>query len=261
MKAEKPISIYKKYLFFLSVILLLSGNILLSSCHQKQKRPDPNFYENLYTGEIMAKQDFENFYANLISTYSDSIEKFGIHFHFSQLKYSANSIIQPFKYDIKIGTTYLIRANNENIDKKIGTEFPIKTFLTLNGDSITLGGIQDKPTLINLWFIECPGCIAEIPALNQLHEKYADKMNFVSMTFENKKQVEKFLKKKQFNFVHIVDGGDFITSSLETNAYPQNIFIDKQGLIKFIEGGIAINEKGDGEIGDFENIIGEVLLP
>ncbi|WP_339625591.1 TlpA disulfide reductase family protein [uncultured Winogradskyella sp.] len=68
-------------------------------------------------------------------------------------------------------------------------------FTSIDGEKISLAGNQSKPTLINLWFIQCPGCIAEMPALNRLKEKYEDKVNFISLTFEQEDDVRKFLKK------------------------------------------------------------------
>lgn len=50
-------------------------------------------------------------------------------------------------------------------------KIPEQNFKSIDGEKITIGGIQHKPTLINLWFIQCPGCIAEMPALNRLKEK------------------------------------------------------------------------------------------
>jgi len=48
-----------------------------------------------------------------------------------------------------------------------------RKLLSIDGDSIQIGGKQKKPTLINLWFVQCPGCVAETPALNKIKEKYA----------------------------------------------------------------------------------------
>ncbi len=64
---------------------------------------------------------------------------------------------------------------------------------------------KNKPTLVNIWFESCSPCKGELPALNLFEEKYHDKINFVSITFESKEKVEKFLKKNTFNFTHIED--------------------------------------------------------
>ena len=108
-------------------------------------------------------------------------------------------------------------------------------FTSIDGEKISVGGNQSKPTLINLWFIQCPGCIAEMPALNRLKEKYEDKVNFVSLPFEQEDDVRKFLKKRKFNFTPIVNVQDFI-NKIGSYPYPENIFVDKNGYITHIEG-------------------------
>ncbi len=74
---------------------------------------------------------------------------------------------------------------------------PSRIFKSLDGDSLQIGGKQTKPTVINLWFIRCGGCVAEILALNLLHKKYASKVNFIALADDDAKNVKKFLKKER----------------------------------------------------------------
>jgi thiol-disulfide isomerase/thioredoxin len=135
-----------------------------------------------------------------------------------------------------------------------------RTFQTLDGQIIRIGGKQSKPTLINLWFIACPGCVAEMPALNRLQEKYADKVNFLALTFDKKESVNNFLLKKSFNFKHITNCRDFI-NKIGSKPYPENIFVDRNGTIRYIEGGLPPSENLDLVIKHFESILEELLQP
>lgn len=237
--------------------LLLSA-ILSSSCNQKSKRPEPNFYKNLYTQEILDKTQFRKLINSLHTEYDDSINgTANITIHFRTILVSNDSITQPFKYDIRVGNEYKIRAQTY---EKIGMNITPTTFQTIRGDSIQIGGKQSKPTLINLWFIHCPGCIAEIPALNKLQEKYADKVNFVALTFEEDKDVLKFLRTKEFKFKHVAGVNDFI-NQIGSKPYPENIFIDRNGVIRNIEGGLGTSKDFDMILKYFESIIEELLLP
>src|SRR5690606_39270763 len=144
--------------FYLIIILVLT-----ISCNNE--RPEPNFYKNLYTGEILNKTEFEEFRNTLRLKNVDSIEKSNLNFIFYKLEISSDSIIQNFKYDLRIGDKYIVRANKY---EKIGMKISQQNFTSMVGEKIIIGGKQEKPTLINLWFIHCPGCIAEMPALNRL---------------------------------------------------------------------------------------------
>ena len=235
--------------------LLLS--ITIFSCFgQNNKRPEPNFYKNLYTQEILNKEQFLEFRNTLYAKYHDSINGMpNITLRFMKLEISNDSIIQPFNYDIRVGKEYIIRANKYD---KIGISLPTRLFQTIYGDSIQIGGIQSKPTLINLWFVHCPGCIQEMPALNRLQEKYADRVNFVALTFDKDKDVLKFLQKRDFKFKHVADVEYFI-KQIGSKPYPENIFIDKNGIIRYIEGGLGENKDLDLILRHFESIIKELL--
>ena len=239
-----------KTLFTILVILLFLG------CKEKLKEPD--FYKNLYTEELVNKQDIVELIKKLHEKHDDSIKgQAYITIHYSSLLKTKDSIIRPFKYDVRVGNEYKVRANSY---EKLGINIPKTLFKTISGDRIQIGGKQAKPTLINLWFVACGGCIAEMPALNKLQEKYADKVNFVSITFDKQKDVSKFLKRKTFNFNHITDANDFI-KNIGSKPYPENIFIDREGTIKYIEGGLADYKDLDLVIKHFESLIQKLLLP
>lgn len=133
-------------------------------------------------------------------------------------------------------------------------------FISIDGKEIIIGGKQENPTLINLWFISCPGCIDEIPALNRLKEKYSDKVNFVSLTFEEENDVSKFLNKKTFKFIYIANVKGFV-KKIGSYPYPENIFIDKNGYITNIEDGLPYHKNMDvnSSIEYFESIIKKLL--
>jgi thiol-disulfide isomerase/thioredoxin len=247
-------------------ILIIFG-ILLMSCNKKKQRPEPGFYKNLYTNELLNKSEFNDLHAKLYKEYYDSVKGVpNISFFFERLIETKDSSIQPFKFDVRVGKEYKVRSRNYG---KIGTNIHSRIFKTIDGDSIQIGGNQTKPTVINLWFIHCGGCIAEIPALNRLQEKYADKVNFIALTFDDEKDVLKFLIKKDFNYKHIASkeykygetNTEVYLKYIGSYPYPENIFIDRNGTIKYIEVGLPPAEDLDLVIKHFASIIDELLLP
>ncbi|MEO8934367.1 MAG: TlpA disulfide reductase family protein [Xanthomarina sp.] len=122
---------------------------------------------------------------------------------------------------------------NEYKDK----EFPKFDLNTLSGKNFNSEQLKGKPTLINFWFTRCAPCIDEMPILNKIAEKYKDDFNFISITYEKKKDVQNFLDKHAFNFEHLIDAKNFI-DQLGTSQYPLNIFLDKNGILKYVKGGI-----------------------
>ncbi|MFY0483882.1 TlpA family protein disulfide reductase [Flavobacterium sp. PLA-1-15] len=99
--------------------------------------------------------------------------------------------------------------------------------------------LDGKPTFINFWFTRCPPCIEELPLLNKLKAKYGDKVNFISITFDDKKKVDDFLKKHKFDYMHITDSEKQI-DALNISGFPTNMILDKDGVIRTLNG--AVNE-------------------
>jgi len=128
----------------------------------------------------------------------------------------------------------------KELEKKkaiIGKEYPIENETTLGGKNISLSSLKGKPTLINLWFTSCAPCIEEMPVLNELKSKYSDKFNFLSITMDSESKVNKLLEKHKFNFDHIVNS-EKLTTKMGFNGYPVNLFLDKNGVVKIIEGNV-----------------------
>ena len=230
------------------IFTLLIFSFVLYSCNSE--RPDPDFYINEFTGEILNKEEFEKFGNSLVPDTTE--ERVAMSYRFFKMIKSGDSLIQPFKYDLRIRKKYIKRSANF---EKIGKRLEPHEFNLLNGKSITIGGESEKPTFINLWFTSCRGCIEEMPVLNKIQNKYKDEVNFVAITFNDKKDVENFLEKKEFKFNHIVRQKDFI-DKIATRPYPENIFIDRHGFIRYIEGGIPAYESEY-----VEDILEELLQP
>lgn len=233
-------------------------------CAQEQKRPEPNFYKNLYTGEVFNKIEFEEFRKNLYLKHRDSIKKVHVGFVFNKIEESSDSIIQNFKYNLRVGDEYIIRAKKYD---KIGMHISPKSFVTVDGENLQIGGAQSKPMVINFWFIQCRGCVEEIPILNRLQDKYADKVNFVAMTFDNEDDVVDFLKKKDFNYKHLASENwkkeetslrGYI-KKIASYPYPETIFIDKTGTIRFIESVMPYHEDLDVATSYYESLIDKLL--
>jgi len=112
----------------------------------------------------------------------------------------------------------------------IGNQFPIESFKDDAGNYFSSSYLIGKPTVINFWFINCPPCVEEIPDLNKLKKQYGDSVNFIAITFDNRKKVEQFMKKQLFNFKHITDSQKSI-DELNIKSYPMTFLLNKEGEI------------------------------
>ncbi len=123
---------------------------------------------------------------------------------------------------------------DENHRSWIGQSLPDFSFIDVDGNEIDLGDLKGKPIVINFWFSTCIPCIAEMPVLNDLRQKYANTdVVFLSMTFETRKTVMSFLKRHPFNFTSIPDAGAYCNTI--TRLYPLTLFVNREGIIQSAE--------------------------
>lgn len=192
----------------------------------------------------------------------------------TRLRSNQDSIIYSYARSIVVGkqpegatdeVVYVesLITNESEDDDMIGKEFPLPELKTLAGNTLNIEKLKGKPTMINLWFTSCAPCVAEMPVLNKLKDKYGDAVNFISLAADSNEKVETFLKKREFNFTHIV-AEEFIRDELKILEFPKNIFLDRNGRVAGIEDGIPyiVDDKKEPTIGDgkdFELIIDALL--
>ncbi|WP_108802065.1 TlpA disulfide reductase family protein [Aquimarina sp. Aq107] len=154
-----------------------------------------------------------------------------------------DSIIHDFGFHVDLNGAVNSKTKLKSFK---GKKMLASSLKTLQGDRINISDLEGKPTLLNFWFTNCPPCIDEMPELNKLKEHFGERVNFVAVTYESKEKVEKFLKKYRFDFRHIIDAKEY-TDALEMKSFPNNIILDKNGVVKNIEGGIPyIRDKNGG---------------
>ncbi|NRB65008.1 MAG: TlpA family protein disulfide reductase [Saprospiraceae bacterium] len=204
----------------------------------------------------------------LLSQYVDKMSNLLNKQMYGSLKVTATET----KSDSIISTvTFLLDENkgNEPISKDylsdyVDKEFPAFELNTLTGTNFNSEQLKGKPTMINLWFTKCPPCIEEMPVLNTIKEKYKDDLNFISITYESEESVRKFLTVHTFDFTHLVNAQSF-TDELRIQAYPMNLFLDENGVLKYVKGGIPyIFKEGEklkmGEGNEIIEIIEKIKL-
>jgi cytochrome c biogenesis protein CcmG, thiol:disulfide interchange protein DsbE len=165
-----------------------------------------------------------------------------------EVRRSKDSIISSYNWEIKIGESKVNNSNSFDSENFIDKEFPLPLLTTLDNQKISITSLKGKPTLINFWFTNCKPCIEEMPVLNSIKSKFKDS---VAITFETAEKAKSFLKKNKFDFIQVANAKKF-TNSLKMHAFPMNIFLDKQGIVRKINNGIPyiLDNKNKMKMGD-----------
>lgn len=127
-------------------------------------------------------------------------------------------------------------VNNKNVSLKLGDSAPNFTYENYKGGNTSLEDLKGNLVYIDIWATWCPPCIAEIPYLKKMEEKFHDKkIKFVSISVDNPNAKDKWknmIKAKQMGGVQLFTGGDnSIMEAFEINGIPRFILLDKEGKI------------------------------
>ena len=117
--------------------------------------------------------------------------------------------------------------------KAEGSQMPNYYFSGLNGKVYSNSSTKGKIVVLKCWFIHCVACVKEFPELNKLVDDNKDRNDilFISLAIDSKEDLEKFLKKKEFNYDVIPDMESFMTEKLNISTYPTHLLIDREGKI------------------------------
>lgn len=126
-----------------------------------------------------------------------------------------------------------------------GDPLPSFSATTLDGQYLSTQDLKGKIVVIKIWATWCGSCLAEMPELNQLVQRYESDTNivFLAITDDPKEKVIKMLERIPSNYQQITDAKD-IKLKFQPGPYkeiPKHIVVDKQGNIVFDQSGEILN--------------------
>ncbi|MCK9217599.1 MAG: TlpA family protein disulfide reductase [Firmicutes bacterium] len=126
------------------------------------------------------------------------------------------------------------QVNGKNDAEKI---FRIPDFnsVDLNGNEVSNDFFaSNNLTLVNVWTTTCPSCLGEIPALQEIEEKYIDKgVRVLGILADG--EVEKgkvYISQKDAQYINILPTESLITGFLDGIMYvPTALLVDNTGAM------------------------------
>ena len=98
----------------------------------------------------------------------------------------------------------------------------------IDGKKLKSKELAGKVVVINFWFIGCPPCRTEIPALNDLALKYRNDPDvvFIAIALDGEGDIRRFVKSSPFNY-HLVSDGKYFAGLYRIHLFPTNLVLDK----------------------------------
>jgi len=98
------------------------------------------------------------------------------------------------------------------------------------GENVPLDHFRGKVIFLNFWATWCPPCIAELPEIEKLYEKYSQEVAFLLVTADSPATVNKFMEKRKYDlpvYYYVATPPD----PFKGNAIPQTYIISPDGRI------------------------------
>lgn len=111
---------------------------------------------------------------------------------------------------------------------------PDFTLQSVNGDNIKLSEQRGSIVLVNFWASWCGPCRTEMPALEQLAQKYRD-MGVVVLGVNVETEadgVNRYLRDIHVSFPLLLDQQNIASKAYNVEAMPTTVIIDKDGKVR-----------------------------
>lgn len=108
---------------------------------------------------------------------------------------------------------------------------------------ISLDQYKGKTVLVEFWISHCGFCIAAVPKLNAVADKFRDKgLEVVSINMYDPTDAIEFFKQKNKPEYPILTDGQSIAVAYGVEGYPAIVLIDKNGKIVYSSSGLFVDE-------------------
>jgi len=116
-----------------------------------------------------------------------------------------------------------------------GRQAPELTLTTLQGEPLPLADLKGNPVMLQFWATTCRTCVAEMPHLKALHERFKGdgfRLVAVAMPYDPPDQVREMVAQKGLPYTVVLDKEGTVTSAFgNVQLTPTTVLIDINGQI------------------------------
>jgi peroxiredoxin len=135
-----------------------------------------------------------------------------------------------------------------------GREAPDFRLETLDGQTMSLKDLRGKGVMLNFWGSWCEPCRTEMPAMQQVYEKYKDQGFVIAAVniAETDVTASAFARQYGLTFPILMDRDRAVTKRYKIGPIPSSFFIGPDGVIKR-------TFRGSVDVGQLELYVREIL--
>jgi len=119
----------------------------------------------------------------------------------------------------------------------VGSQAPVWTLLDRDGNSVSLEGMRGSIVILDFWATWCSPCIAVMPQIQSISEKYPDdQVHVFGVNVWESADPGAFMDENGFTYRILLEG-DNVATDYKVSGIPTLYVIDQEGKIAFSEVG------------------------
>jgi peroxiredoxin len=138
------------------------------------------------------------------------------------------------------------KAAGSGAAPRVGSEAPEITLKDLSGKEVKLSSLRGRPVMVNFWATWCPPCRQEIPVISEMYNEThglagsSGPYEILGVaTQSDVATVKAFTDEFKMAFPVVQDVESLATSDYHVLPIPTTFFIDKDGIIRYIQTGMV----------------------
>ena len=116
----------------------------------------------------------------------------------------------------------------------VAAPLPDVTVTIFGGEVVNLADLRGRPVLINFWATWCPPCREEMPALERVERKWAERgAAVIVINFEeDEATIQRYLAENGLSLRIFQDSSGEVAQALDITYLPTTLFVDGTGVIR-----------------------------
>lgn len=150
-----------------------------------------------------------------------------------------------FQKLVDTGKVDRFKAPGDGPAPRVGAEAPDFTLKDLSGKEYMLSSLRGKPVMLNFWATWCPPCQDEIPVITKMYMETQGGLDYEVLgvaTQSDSSTIRAFGDEFSMAFPLLPDIGSNVVNAYHVLPIPTTFFIDKDGIIRFIQAGPVTRE-------------------
>jgi thiol-disulfide isomerase/thioredoxin len=120
---------------------------------------------------------------------------------------------------------------------------PVVDFVWFDGTPGSTAELVGQPTVLNFWASNCPPCVAEMPAFEEVHQTLAGSVSFVGMAVADSGEAARELAAQTGVTYPLGDDPDSeVFRNFGGFVLPTTVLLNRQGEIAFVWAGALTGE-------------------